>query len=515
MSTRIAQDGWGRLFAAVEGQWITNKGKRFFEASRVEISSIGHEGASPMWSEDSCSDWLRRAGWRAVSNKIMCWPQTRRRQACRTPFYLYWMREIPFGTADALHHLAGGGPTDPLRLQAGIHAVLKEQVVHGHIGVSSERLVVLLGDRLCVDSTELPSLSSYLHPKVVVEQEGQVVLAEVVRQLRQVDRCLATNQMQLTDYEDPRLRELLSHRYSVVTGPAGSGKTHLLRQVIDACHVEGLRVAVTATTGKAASLLGDEGQTVHRLLGFGPKGFSSRALCYDVVLVDEASMLTLPVLVALLRVVRGILIFSLDPGQLPPPHGISACGYLLQQLPVLKLEKVLSSPVYTFRHDSPESVLKQLEQEIQTARRSGKIPQVLSPVKEASLGVHRLNRWLQMKLNPQGAFLTDKFRLGDTCIVLRNAYDLPVTVLNGQTGVVIGSQEGRIVMRLSSGVEAVVPESNLDLAYCMTVHKAQGSRFPIVVFIIPEQEYASFTRDERLRYVGKTRGLDRTVCLVH
>lgn len=494
---------------------MTHKGKRVFEASSVHISSTSNDGISLTWSEDSFVEWLRKAGWRAVSNKVISWPKQRWSRACRNPFYLYWMREIPFGPADALHYLAGGGPTDAVRLQAGIHAVLREQVAHGHIGVSFERLVVLLGDRLCVDATEIPSLLSYLHPKVAVEQEGQIVLAEVVRQLRQVDRCLATNQMQLTDYHDRRLRELLSYRYSVVTGPAGSGKTHLLRQVIDACHVEGLRVAVTATTGKAASLLGDEGQTVHRLLGFGPKGFSSRVLCYDVVLVDEASMLTLPVLVALLRVVRGILIFSLDPRQLPPPHGISAFGYLLQRLPVLQLEKALSSPVYTYRHDSTEGVLNQLDQEIQAARDCGKFVQVLSPVKESSLGMHSLNRWLQMKLNPQGALLTDKFRLGDPIIVLRNAYDLPVSVLNGQTGLVIGSQAGRIVTRLSSGVEALVPESNLDLAYCMTVHKAQGSRFPVVIFVIPEQAYGSFTRDERLRYAGRTRGLERTVCLVH
>ncbi|GJL61741.1 MAG: hypothetical protein NPIRA04_03950 [Nitrospirales bacterium] len=433
------------------------------------------------------------------------------------------MREIPFGAADALHHLSGGRVADDVRIQAGIHAVLKEQAAHGHIGVSMERLVVLLGERLCVNSTVLPSLSSHLHPKIAVEQKGQIVLAEVVRQLKEVERCLATNQMQLTDYDDPRLRQLLSHKYTVLTGSAGSGKTQLLRQVIDACHQDGLRVAVTATTGKAASLLGAEGQTVHRLLNFGPEGFSRRILSNDVVLVDEGSMLTLPVLVALLRVVRGILIISGDPGQLPPVHGISVFGYLLERLPVLQLERIaairggkgFTPPVYTFQHHSIESVLQQLDQEIQAARGRGKLVQVLSPVKESSLGMHELNRWLQMKMNPQGAFLTEKFRLADPVIVLRNDYDLPVPVLNGQTGVVTGLQEGRIVLRLNSGVEALVSESNLDLAYCMTVHKAQGSRFPVVIFVIPEKEYKSFTCDKRLRYVGRTRGLDKTVCLVH
>ncbi|GJL52929.1 MAG: ATP-dependent RecD-like DNA helicase [Nitrospirales bacterium] len=516
---RVTEDVRGR-FATLEGQWKASKGKQIFEASCLRTFSSSSETAQ--WSKARLIDWLRRAGWGAVSHRIGTWSDQKMNRVCRNPFSLYWMRLLPFGAADALHRLAGGTRTDARRIQAGVQSVLKEQVTQGHIGVSLERLTVLLGDRLCVDSEELRSLSFYLHPKVAVEQDGQIVLAEVVRQLSQVDRCLATNQMQMTNYVDPRLAELLSYTYTVVTGPAGSGKTELLRRAVTACQADGLRVAVTATTGKAASLLGRVAQTVHRLLKYGPHGFSRRVLPHDVVFVDEASMLTLPVLVALLRVVRGAVIFSGDPRQLPPVHGISVFGYLLKHLPVLALDKVATTwgeiasvPVDTFCHDSTESVLDHLDREVQACRGGGKSVQVLSPVKESPLGTQHLNRWLQTKLNPDGAVVTSRLRIGDPIIVQRNAYDLPVPVFNGQTGVVTGLQEGRVVMRLDVGGEAFVPESNLELAYCLTVHKAQGSRFPVVIFVIPEHSHRSFTRDQRLQYVGRTRGLERTVCLVH
>jgi exodeoxyribonuclease V alpha subunit len=322
---------------------------------------------------------------------------------------------------------------------------------------------------------------------------------------------LANNQVSLPTTEVKGFSHLLQHRYVVLTGAAKSGKTTMIRELASACRAAGWRVAVTAMTGKAASVIGPEAKTLHRLLGFSPHGYPKELLPYDLVIIDEVSMLTWPLLAAALRVIPGHIVFCGDPRQLPPVEGEPAFPELLRLLPVHDLGVVPAVQFTTVRHWSTEHLLLNLERVCRTCRDAGQEWQVLSPVKSSRLGTIQLNQFLQRVINPHGLPVGDGFRVGDRIIVVRNDYAGSQPVYNGQMGIVLGAGERGIHVRLENNHEVDVAPRDLELAYCLTVHKAQGSRFDIVVFVIPSIA-KDFAENAHMQYVGLTRGRQATWC---
>jgi exodeoxyribonuclease V alpha subunit len=143
---------------------------------------------------------------------------------------------------------------------------------------------------------------------------------------------------------------------------------------------------------------------------------------------------------------------------------------------------------------------------IQTHREDGAV-QVLTPVRHSTLGTAHLNALLQQRLNPEGRSL-GRFRVGDRIIITQNCYQTATPVYNGQTGIVLDGGEGHLRVRLSSGLVVDVPESVVELGYALTVHKAQGSQYDVVIVIRPR--WLNTFVDERLIYVSRTRARQKT-----
>ena len=129
--------------------------------------------------------------------------------------------------------------------------------------------------------------------------------------------------------------------------------------------------------------------------------------------------------------------------------------------------------------------------------------------------MNRLNRLLQDIVNPDGLPCHGEFRTGDRVMITKTQYQGAERAVNGEQGRVLGVMGEAISLRLDSGREVALKADGLQLSYCISVHKAQGSRYQQVVFVIPEHECGVFALEERMQYVGRTRGREATVCMVY
>jgi exodeoxyribonuclease V alpha subunit len=317
----------------------------------------------------------------------------------------------------------------------------------------------------------------------------------------------------------------------VVTGGPGTGKTTLLRALLHAVGADDWLLA--SPTGRAAKRLceatGRAASTIHRLLEYNPGegGFKrtvSNPLEGSGLIVDEASMIDLPLMRALLEALpypgEGFsLVLVGDADQLPSVGP----GQLLRDIvgsgavPVVRLETVhrqaqesgIVAAAHAIRSGllpadvSPKGDCFLLDREDPDAARetllkvvSERLPangfpaenvQILTPTRRGPLGTQELNRLLQERLNPNGEVLRQgerAIREGDRVICTRNRYDLEV--FNGDLGVVRGSAGEGLRIEFD-GREVVWPWDELtgiELAYAVTVHKAQGSEYPAVVLLL-------------------------------
>jgi exodeoxyribonuclease V alpha subunit len=499
-------------------------------------------------------------------------------------------RDIPgigFKTADQIAQKLGVPHDSVLRACAGLEHVLAEATGQGHCGLPlpwlAEQTSELLGIPGQIVTTALQrSFNDSILVRDTIDGEtfaflpalkkAEELIAARLRQLssgppaypeihfeRAVDWCQRKTGYALAPSQREALRIALKSRVLVVTGGPGVGKTTLINSLLRILRARKVVCVLCAPTGRAAKRLseatGSEARTIHRLLEVDPArgGFQRnerRPLACDLLVVDESSMLDVPLMSSLLRALppHAALVLVGDVDQLPSvgPGMVLLDMIESRRFPVVRLTEVFrqaahsqivtnahlinqgvvpeletqteNSDFYFVERDEPERILETLVRVIRE-----RIPakfhldpandvQVLTPMHRGLLGVRELNARLQAELNPPGAGgdVVEKFgvqfRTGDKVLQTENDYDKQV--FNGDIGRVmaINPIEQEVTIRFDRR-EVVYDFAELDeiaLAYAITVHKAQGSEFPAVVLPVCTQHYLLLQRN--LLYTGITRG---------
>ncbi|MCA8920309.1 MAG: ATP-dependent RecD-like DNA helicase [Planctomycetes bacterium] len=406
---------------------------------------------------------------------------------------------------------------------------------------------------------------AYLPPLLRAEREAARQVADLVREQRRclrpeaadaaVDAAAAEHQLELSPDQRLAVVGALTHPLTVITGGPGVGKTTAIRTLVGALRHAGRGFALAAPTGRASRRLeettGAQAQTLHRLLEWDPRrgGFTKNRddpLELDLLVVDEASMIDLQLFAALVKALpRGAtLVLTGDADQLPSVGAGTVLADLIEGggAHVIRLTEVFRqaarSRIVSAAHAINQGVLPDLSpvegsdffftqrNEASTTRDlivtllTERIPakfgldplrdvQVLAPMRRGVCGTEALNRALKQALNPGAEPQDDdaplRLDVGDKVMQLKNDYERDV--FNGDVGHVLEAEpDGSLIVDFAgrrihcSRAQA----AQLTLAYCATIHKAQGSEYPAVVLPILQEHFVMLERN--LLYTGLTRG---------
>ena len=377
------------------------------------------------------------------------------------------------------------------------------------------------------------------------------------------------------------LRHALTHKLSILTGGPGTGKTTILRALVDILKAKKVRVHLTAPTGRAAQRLaettGGFASTIHRLLKYDPAGGGfvandSSPLATDFLVVDEASMLDTRLAAALLQAVpsRAHLLLVGDTDQLPSVGAGNVLKDLIatDRVPVTRLSVIYrqkhQSSIVTTAHainhgeaspppavtevaqaqegadlnfiaaaDADDCLRKVIQLCTEFIPQKLKWPhpihdvQVLAPMHKGVAGVANFNTQLQAALNSSGAdrdlppspkpwrtsrppsvlkTVAGEFRAGDKIIQLRNNYEK--NLFNGDIGAVtaIHADAGTLTANFDGDTHTFGRGEfgDLALAYCISIHKSQGSEYPVVIVPLLKAHFMMLQRN--LLYTAITRG---------
>lgn len=487
---------------------------------------------------------------------------------------------IGFSKADEIAIKMGVPLDSSERIKAGIHFALSKASEEGHVFLPAdvlwERVRSILGIKregyeecisLLVDQggvakdgnrIYLPSLyqsevntSNRLRRLLSISKPNQSEFKQDV-----ISTLLGRSNLLLHSSQEEAIIKAIQSKVMIITGGPGTGKTTIIRVLADFWDEQGKLVSLAAPTGRAAKrmteLTGYEARTIHRLLEYSPvDGFfrrnSNNQLDADVLILDESSMLDLPLAESLLSALRddASILFVGDVDQLAPVGAGSFFADLIQSnvVPTSRLTKVFRQeegggivenahrinkgefPLFTdpdgdfvlIEKENPAEVadvIVHLCSEVLPTR-FGYDPkydvQVLSPMYKGEVGATILNQRFQNALNPGGKqFDGTRFRIGDKVMQIRNSYDK--MVFNGDIGEIIDIDEehDKIIVRFDSEVE--YDRSDLEEithAYAVTVHKSQGSEFKCILMPVITQHYVMLHRN--LLYTAVTRARQKVI----
>ena len=497
------------------------------------------------------------------------------------------IRGIGFASADELAVRLGIPRDSPFRLRAGLSHVLEEALGQGHCGMPRTDLIEQAATLLGVDAahieqavdaaTEARALiadlvddTDCLFLPAIHQAEDEIAdalrslgrgrpkwaIADPDARVAEVERELG---LRLADGQRAALRLALVSKLLIITGGPGTGKTTLVEAILAGLG-KNVDIALAAPTGRAARRLGDstgrEAKTLHRLLEAEPgRGFRrgpERPLACDLLVVDEMSMVDVPLMEAMLAALpeeAGLLLVG-DADQLPSvgPGQVLADLIASERLAVIRLDQVFRqaaqsqivrnahrinhgampelardegqlSDFYAIKARGPEDgarlVLELVSERIPA--RFGVNPltdiQVLCPTNRGELGARHLNQALQARLNPDAADRVERygviFALGDKVMQLENDYEREV--YNGDLGRITGIDHAQNQVQVEIDARpltyAFTELDRLVPAYAITVHKAQGSEYAAVVLPLARQHgrmlrrnlvYTAVTRAKRL-----------------
>ena len=361
------------------------------------------------------------------------------------------------------------------------------------------------------------------------------------------------------DIQIAAIGQAVKSKFMVLTGGPGTGKTTTTLGIIAALESLGQSILLAAPTGRASKRMseatGKEAKTIHRLLEYNPaEGYGrneENPLQGGVLIVDESSMIDVILMNSLMKAVpshmKVILVGDID--QLPSVGAGNVLRDIIDSdvVPVVRLTRIFrqaqSSRIITNAHKINQGVfpdisngkdadfffIKQEDPELAAKEIvnivKNRIPkayhystndiQVLAPMQRSVVGATNLNIILQEAINPEGDSLSRggfKYRKGDRIMQIRNNYDKEV--FNGDIGYVKEvNLEERTLTAIYEGRSVEYEDSELDeltLAYATTIHKSQGSEYPVVVIPLLMTHFVMLQRN--LIYTGITRA--KKICII-
>lgn len=496
---------------------------------------------------------------------------------------------IGFQTADKIAASLGIPRDSDLRARAGVEYVLQELTDDGHCAYPRSQLteaavrILDIPENIVETAVDHLVSESRLVPSRIHGREDLVFLASLEYAERQLARHLielakgkhpspaidadkaigwVQEKISLTldDAQAAALRNTFSSKVMVITGGPGVGKTTLIRAILKIFRVKKQKVVLCAPTGRAAKRIsettGAEAKTIHRLLIYDPKRNqfkhdAEHPLSGDIFIVDEASMIDLPLAYQLIRAIplHAALVIVGDVDQLPSVGPgcvlrdiiesnavpVSRLTHIFRQaarsaivtnahrvneglMPEFPAEKPSSpdaSDFYFVAAEEPEKACRMIVRLVTESipKRFGFKPrediQVLTPMQRGELGARNLNVQLQQALNPRGEALERfgwTYRVGDKVMQLQNDYDKDV--FNGDIGRIVKIDETERELHIRYDDRTVSYDfrelDELALSYATTIHKSQGSEYPCVVVPIHTQHFVLLQRN--LLYTAITRG---------
>jgi exodeoxyribonuclease V alpha subunit len=457
-------------------------------------------------------------------------------------------------------------PYEPLIEECKKILDTKKEVLEEAFGSIAAAKKVIIEDLISGEMQQPNNKAVYLAKLHVAECRVTELLRDISQTpkvFRNIDKDKAFSQVQgelgitLSGNQARAVRESLDHKVMVITGGPGTGKTTIINAIIKLYMRLEQKVLLTAPTGRAAKRMsettGQEAKTVHRLLEYNPKmgGFqrdSQNPLEADLVVIDETSMVDTILMHHFLDAVprEATLIFVGDVDQLPSVGAGNVLKDIIDSgaIPTVRLTEIFrqagesliilnahrvnsgQAPLfqpsgdqpqdfYCFEIEDPEKVLTKIVELVKE-----KIPakfgfepindiQVLTPMHRGVVGAGNLNVELQKSLNPSLEEITRMgkvLKIGDKVMQIRNNYDK--NVFNGDLGRITAiDRESQEVLVDFEGRPISYEFQELDeimLAYAVSVHKSQGSEYPVVVIPVVTQHYILLQRN--LLYTAITRG---------
>lgn len=512
---------------------------------------------------------------------------------------------IGFKTADEIAARIGIHTDSDYRIKSGLFYTLQQAVSEGHVYLPQEELLRRAGILLEVEIKDIEKhvMDLCIERKTVMkEYEGEIRVypahyyyleLNTAKMLYDLDidcdmpedlmesrlrKVEESEKIELDPMQHRAVIESIKHGLLVLTGGPGTGKTTTINTMIRFFDSEGMSILLAAPTGRAAKRMteatGYEAQTIHRLLevNVNPEeedsigGFlrnRQNPLEADVIIIDEMSMVDLPLMHALLSAVvpgtRLVLVGDVD--QLPSvgPGSVLKDIIASRRFPVVTLTRIFrqagesdivvnahkinagepvildnkSRDFFFLRRQDADTIIGVVIMLIQK-----KLPgyvhahpneiQVMTPTRKGLLGVERLNGILQRYLNPPQKGRTEReingrlFRVGDKVMQIKNNYQLEwevstkfgltvdkgTGIFNGDMGIITEINEYTETLEVEFDESRKVKYSfdmteELELAYAITVHKSQGSEYPAVIIPLLAGPKLLYTRN--LLYTAVTR----------
>ena len=515
---------------------------------------------------------------------------------------------IGFRKADRIAEKIGIEKDDPFRIMSGVRFTLAYHAGEGSTFMPEKLLCERAAELLDISSDQVREelvQMAFEGDIFIEEMEGRnvVYLFNYYNAEQNVCRCLKAlseaepkmigsdveglismteneTGIKLSDEQKDAVRSSLDKGVSVITGGPGTGKTTIINTIMNIFEYSGLKAAIAAPTGRAAKRItetsGKDASTIHRLLEysyfegednlrFGKN--SENPLDMDVVIIDEASMVDLILMNALVSALKPgtRLIMVGDADQLPPVGAGAVLRDMIESeyIYAVKLTEIFRQAKESLivvnahrinkgeypdcnekgkdfflirEHKEAEmlNIIKDLYIKRLPSYYTDTVPerdiQVLTPTRKGNLGSLSLNRELQQALNPPGPGIEEKtfgdqlFRQGEKVMQIKNNYQMEWKnhedfsegegIFNGDIGFIMSiNKEYNEMTVLFDGCRYVKYDfsqlDELELAYAVTVHKSQGSEFPIV--IMPVSWFPPLLATRNLFYTAVTRGKSAVV----